>query len=64
NLVAAVSNNGEQSIAMQAARSTVLDADYGEETANMAKFNVLVQAGASVLQQANSQPQLILKLLG
>jgi flagellin len=64
NLGAAVENNAEQSIAMESARSSILDADYGEETANLAKFNVLVQAGASVLQQANSQPQLILKLLG
>jgi flagellin len=64
NLNAAVANNSEQAIAMESARSTIIDADYGEETANLAKFNVLVQAGASVLQQANSQPQLILKLLG
>jgi flagellin-like hook-associated protein FlgL len=31
---------------------------------NMTQEQILEQAGASMLAQANSQPQLILKLLG
>ena len=44
-------------------RSTILDADFAAETANLTKSNVLQQAGISILAQANQQPQLILKLL-
>ena len=48
---------------LQASRSTILDADFASETANLTKAQVLQQAGISVLAQANSAPQSILKLL-
>ncbi|MFC5429143.1 flagellin [Paraburkholderia denitrificans] len=48
---------------MSTARSTIQDADFAAESANMSKAQVLQQAGISVLAQANSQPQQILKLL-
>jgi flagellin len=44
-------------------RSTIQDADFAAETANLTQAQVLEQAGISVLAQANQQPQLILKLL-
>jgi flagellin len=44
-------------------RSTIQDADFAAETANLTQSQVLQQAGISVLAQANQQPQLILKLL-
>ena len=44
-------------------RSTLQDANFASETANLTKNQVLEQAGISVLAQANSQSQLILKLL-
>ena len=47
-----------------AANSRVRDVDVAEETANMAKANILQQAGVAVLAQANQQPQVALKLLG
>jgi flagellin len=47
-----------------AANSRVRDVDVAEETAAMARANVLQQAGVSVLAQANQQPQIALKLLG
>ncbi len=47
-----------------AANSRVRDVDVAEETANMAKANILQQAGVAVLAQANQQPQIALKLLG
>ncbi len=46
-----------------AANSRVLDADFAAETANMAKSQILTQAGISVLAQANAQPQNVLALL-
>ncbi len=46
------------------ANSRIRDVDVAEETAAMARANVLQQAGVSVLAQANQQPQIALKLLG
>ena len=46
------------------ANSRIRDVDVATETANMARANVLQQAGVSVLAQANQQPQIALKLLG
>ncbi len=43
--------------------STIVNANFAQETANLTKNQVLEQAGISVLAQANSEPQLILKLL-
>ncbi len=46
-----------------AARSRIMDTDYSQESANMAKAQVLQQAGVAMLAQANQQPQQILSLL-
>ena len=45
------------------AESTIRDTDFAEEIANFTKNQVLVQAGTSVLKNANQQPQLVLSLL-
>ncbi len=45
------------------ARSRIQDADIAKETSQMTKQSILQQAGASVLSQANSQPELALQLL-
>lgn len=50
--------------AASSANSRIRDVDVAEESANMAKANILQQAGVSVLAQANQQPQIALKLLG
>ena len=47
-----------------AARSQITDADIAFETANLVKNNILQQAGAAVLAQANQAPALALALLG
>ncbi|MBM4374994.1 MAG: flagellin FliC [Deltaproteobacteria bacterium] len=47
-----------------AANSAIRDVDIAEETAQLARSQVLLQAGASVLSQANQAPQLALQLLG
>ncbi|MEM5296924.1 flagellin [Burkholderia sp. JPY481] len=52
-----------QSTDLSSAQSSIRDADFAQETANLSKAQVLQQAGISVLAQANSQPQQILKLL-
>lgn len=46
-----------------AANSRIRDVDVAAETADMAKNNILVQAGVSVLAQANQAPNFALKLL-
>lgn len=47
-----------------AARSRIQDADYAVEAANLAKMQVMQQAGSAMLAQANAQAQLVLSLLG
>lgn len=46
-----------------AANSRIRDVDVAAETADMAKNNILTQAGVSVLAQANQAPNFALKLL-
>ncbi|AOK45604.1 MULTISPECIES: flagellin [Burkholderia] len=45
------------------AQSQIQSADFAQETANLSRAQVLQQAGISVLAQANSMPQQVLKLL-
>ena len=52
-----------QSTDLSGAQSQITDADFAQETANLSKAQVLQQAGISVLAQANSLPQQVLKLL-
>ena len=59
----AVNNLQSESQNLTASRSTIENADFASETANLTKSQVLQQAGISVLAQANQEPQLILKLL-
>ncbi len=60
---AAISNVQTQSTNISAAQSQIMDANFAAETANLSKAQVLQQAGISVLAQANSLPQQVLKLL-
>lgn len=47
----------------QAAESRIRDVDVASEAAELTRLNILQQAGAAVLAQANNQPQLALTLL-
>ena len=49
---------------VQAAESRIRDLDVAKETSNMTKYQILQQASASVLSQANNLPSVALKLLG
>lgn len=48
---------------LSAANSRIRDVDVASETADMTKNNILLQAGISVLSQANNAPNTALKLL-
>jgi flagellin len=48
----------------EAARSALLDLDVAQEMANFTSKQILVQAGVSMLAQANQLPQNLLRLFG
>ena len=41
-----------------------MDTDYAAESANLAKNQIMQQAGTAMLAQANQLPQAVLSLLG
>ncbi|MEM9157456.1 MAG: flagellin [Verrucomicrobiota bacterium] len=49
---------------LEAANSRIIDVDVAAESTRLAKANVLVQAGASMLTQANASSQTALRLIG
>ena len=49
---------------LDSAQSQIRDADFAHETAEMAKFQIMAQAGTAVLAQANQINQGALRLLG
>jgi len=49
---------------LAASESRIRDTDVASETSSFARSQVLMQAGVSMLAQANSQPQMALRLLG
>ncbi|MFO0743361.1 MAG: flagellin [Labilithrix sp.] len=60
---AAVSNLQSMQTNTSAALSRVQDTDIARETADLSKNQVLSQAGAAILSQANQTPQVALSLL-
>jgi len=52
-----------QSQNSQAAESTIRDANFAEEVANLTKYQILSQSGMSALAQANARSQTVLNLL-
>jgi flagellin len=48
---------------LESANSRILDVDIAEESAKLARFNILQQAGTAMLAQANQSTQSILRLL-
>jgi flagellin len=59
-----VSVLGIQAQNLQAAESQISDADVATEMTEFTRNQILVQAGVSMLAQANSLPQLALRLMG
>jgi flagellin len=62
-LEVAVSSIQTMRLNLSAANSRIRDVDVAEETAALSRNQILSQAGASVLAQANQLPQLALSLL-
>jgi flagellin len=48
---------------MQAARSRIEDTEYAAVTRDLARSQIIQQAGIAMLAQANQQPQSVLSLL-
>jgi flagellin len=44
-------------------RSAVADTDYAKATSDLARSQILQQAGTAMLAQANQQPNMVLALL-
>lgn len=59
-----VENLGVQHENLSAANSRIRDADIASSTSEMARNQVLLNASTSVLTQANTLPQLALKMIG
>ena len=62
-LTSAVSAIGSQSQQLTTANGRITSADFAAETTNLSTTQIIQQAGTSILAQANSLPQGILKLL-
>jgi len=59
----AVDNLTNVKINAEASRSRILDTDYAESTAELARTQIIQQAGTAMLAQANQLPQTVLALL-
>jgi len=63
NFTSTISNLNTASTNLSAAQSRIEDTDYAAETANLAHYQILQQAGTAMLAQANSLPNSVLTLL-
>jgi len=62
-LTHAVDNLTNVKVNAEASRSRILDTDYAESTAELARTQIIQQAGTAMLAQANQLPQTVLALL-
>lgn len=62
-LESTVSNLQNVNENINASKSRIMDADFAQESANLARTQVLQQAGMSMLSQANQQSQQVMSLL-
>ena len=62
-LTYAVDNLANVRVNAEASRSRILDTDYAQETAELARTQIIQQAGTAMLAQANQLPQAVLTLL-
>jgi flagellin len=58
-----VDNLENNAVNHAASRSRILDADYAAETTELARTQIIQQAGTAMLSQANQKAQSVLKLL-
>ena len=62
-LTYAVDNLSNVKVNSEAARSRIVDTDYAVETSELARTQIIQQAGTAMLAQANQMPQTVLSLL-
>lgn len=62
-LTHAVDNLTNVKVNAEASRSRIIDTDYAESTAELARTQIIQQAGTAMLAQANQLPQTVLALL-
>lgn len=62
-LTYAVDNLSNVRVNAEASRSRIMDADYAVETSELARTQIIAQAGTAMLAQANQLPQTVLSLL-
>jgi flagellin len=62
-LQSTIANIGVASESLSAAESRIRDVDVAAETADLTKNSIMQQASIAILQQANAQPQIALRLL-
>jgi flagellin len=62
-LTYAVDNLSNVRVNAEASRSRIMDANYAEETSELARTQIISQAGTAMLAQANQLPQTVLSLL-
>ena len=62
-LTYAVDNLSNVKVNAEGSRSRVLDTDYAKETSELARTQIIQQAGTAMLAQANQLPQTVLSLI-
>ena len=62
-LTYAVDNLASVRVNAEASRSRIMDADYAVETSELARTQIIQQAGTAMLAQANQLPQSVLALI-
>jgi flagellin len=62
-LVHAGDNAANVSMNLSESNSRIMDTDYAQATAQMARSLILNEAGSAMLSQANQQPYYVLALL-
>jgi flagellin len=62
-LTYAADNASNVSMNTSASRSQIMDTDYAQATAELARSMIMNQAGTAMLSQANQQPYYVLALL-
>ena len=62
-LISTVNNISVTQVNVKSAESNIRDVDFAQESANFSKLNILSQAGAFALSQANNVQQNVLRLL-
>ena len=61
--VHAIDNLSNVSTNQSASRSQIMDADYAKASTELARSQILQQAGTAILAQANASQQVVLQLL-